>query len=786
MELFQKRPLCFFCFLFLICSVGAWYMPQYIILKGIFCFAAVLVIVMGMMILLKKYRVKILPLLLCVITVLIAFLNSYVRIDLPQEKAMKYTGQGKVLLYIVEKEYQSDFSARYLVKVKRFEDNTSLNLNGRLYCDFSAELSVGDTLYCRAELEEGAEYSDKWGITGRNSEGNLVVISVTDAKNVYVQRNAKSFFATLFSNSGLRITSNRIRASLTEKLDQSLGNEKGALASGFFMGNTSSLSTEIIRDFRRSGSSHLMAVSGLHVAVLLGTVEILLRKLFIPKKLRCTGIAILGVMLIVITGFSASACRSVFMLFSVYLHYLFYEDHDSVTALFVAIGLIVLISPYSIADLGMWMSFLATLGLLTVYPMLEEKIPFTKKKSKFQNFFMKLMRKCLLIASMTIVANLFLLPILWIAFKEISLVSVFANLLLSPIAYVYLLGIPIVLIFGSVPMIGAQICYAHKLCGEIILCVVRGFSELPNASVSLNYSFCKIIIPLFAFVMIIFLIIRIKRKWIFLLPPALTVISFAVCVLTFHAFYDNTEFIYRTDGKNNEIIGIKENNHLSFFDISSGSYFVYQEIQEELSQSTVTELQSLFLTHYQKGHVSALDSLMRETLIRTLYLPIPQNEESLIHAKALFDIAQACGSEVVFYNNSTQRSITESVEMSTQIISTDSHPYIVLSFDVKNEKISYISPNFLSHLESDPQFESLRKSVCESKKILLGNHAFTGNKEPKLISREEIDLHKTKLIIYTSNKIYENIRFVDFNLPIYIPQENEKGYIYRTMLGERQ
>ena len=101
-----------------------------------------------------------------------------------------------------------------------------------------------------------------------------------------------------------------------------LGEEKGVLALGFFTGERSDLPAYIVRDFRRSGLSHIMAVSGSHIAILLGSIEVLLRRLFVPKGARCAVVSVCGLLFILITGFSLSGIRSVLMLYAVYLAYL--------------------------------------------------------------------------------------------------------------------------------------------------------------------------------------------------------------------------------------------------------------------------------------------------------------------------------------------------------------------------------------------------------------------------------------------------------------------------------
>ena len=67
------------------------------------------------------------------------------------------------------------------------------------------------------------------------------------------------------------------------------------------------------RDFRRTGASHLLALSGLHVALLSAMAEWVLRRFRIPKRPRVTLLGILMLLYLALVGFLPSAVRAVFM-----------------------------------------------------------------------------------------------------------------------------------------------------------------------------------------------------------------------------------------------------------------------------------------------------------------------------------------------------------------------------------------------------------------------------------------------------------------------------------------
>ena len=764
MGIFYRRPLCLGCFLFLFFSLVARKVENDLLFWSITVLAGVMAVLFLAGIFFRRLKRIFTPLTLCVIVILLTFLHSFLTVDLPLKRAETYVGEQKAICLVLSEKSESDYGAKYLVKLQQIGSD-AVSIRATLTVGFAVDVDPGDRIYARVQLCSASK--EQYG----NGEGSLLLVYADSPEDAYIQRLSEdtSFFRILFSDSGVRIISERVRKALNNRLEEYLGEEIGALAGGFFMGYRSDISPQINRDFQRSGTSHQMAVSGMHISVLLGSVEFLLRKIFVPKRIRYIIVTLLSFLFLILTGFSMSACRSVFMLYAVYLTFMFFEENDGQTSLFASVAVIVLISPYAATDLGLIMSFFATLGLLTVYPLCEQGIPFPRLRNQLGNQVLRILRYVCLSVLMTVISNLFLLPVMWIFFQEFSLISVASNLILSPFAYIFLLGIPILLIFGWLPWIGEVLCSVIGWVGDRIVQIIRFFSELPAATVSLKYTFAGVIILLFTGTMIVLLVIRLRRKWILAVPPFLAVAAFALCFFIFHAVQDTATVIYTTDGKGSEQLVVTEGSTITFVDQSSGSGESFLMIREELERSNSTEISALVLTHYHHQHVSGVDWLIRQTMLRELYLPMPENATDTEIARALWQIATECGTEVIVYQENETISLSDSVKARVAWEIYDGDTAAMITLATVHTKVTYLTPSILQ----TTLFDATEERMKQSEIIFIGYHG------PNPISTYYFDIRDAEIprdLIYTSADIWQYGKGQSGDASVHIPKEANQAY----------
>lgn len=664
MELFKLRPLCACCGLFLLFSyISAKLMPadKIFLLIGVLAIFILLAIV-GRIFRLEKYGFF--SLLMCLLFIIGALVNNLLRVELPKTQAEKYLGERSAVMNVIEREHYSSYSSSYVVDVTEI-DGEKTSVRALVVLGFGAEeLSVGDAL--RADVEFYRPDASVMGQTGyqrTDREDVTLVAAVYESDSVAVRKFDRdmSFFGKLFSQKGVSVLIYELRSSVAARIDKCLGESIGALANAYLTGDKSDVEVSTVRDYRRSGISHLFAVSGMHVSILLGAIELLLKKLYCRKSLRCVILSVCALGLLCLTGFSMSAMRSVFMLFAVYIIFLLSEENDSPTSLFVAVSVIILITPYAIYELGMWMSFLATLAVITFYPLIERAIPrLSKKKAgRALRALYAIPRACLLTAGGTVAATMFLLPVSWAIFGEISLVAIPANIVMSPLATLFLILSALAALCCNIPLISYAIRYLAVGVSSLMTLLVENFSGLDIATVSLGYPFAKWLVIVFTAIVAVMMLIRISRKILFVLPPIAFAVSFLVCVICFGAV-NPSAMSYHGQGTN-ELISVSNDESFAVIDMSDGRYSRFGDALDSASAYGTTEIESIVLTSVSSSHVSGLDYFLRSNTVRTLYLPEPYSDKSRELSAELITIAENCGTRVSIYNGDSAFEICDGI-----------------------------------------------------------------------------------------------------------------------------
>src|SRR3989344_5346295 len=195
-----------------------------------------------------------------------------------------------------------------------------------------------------------------------------------------------------------------------------------ALVGGVLIGDRSELPKSIVEDFRRTGLSHITAVSGYNINIIAVVLMNVLASTVSRRKAFWIVLGILGVFMI-LTGLQASVIRAtimgLFALFAQQLGRVPTPMHALAIAAAVMVGFEPLILRY---DVGFQLSVLATLGLLIISPKIEERLPFMKRFGIFGET-----------AIMTISAQMLVLPLLVYYFHSVSIVSLPVNIIILPL-----------------------------------------------------------------------------------------------------------------------------------------------------------------------------------------------------------------------------------------------------------------------------------------------------------------------------------------------------------------
>ncbi len=220
-----------------------------------------------------------------------------------------------------------------------------------------------------------------------------------------------------------------LKRDFEKRLNLIFSDPYGAFMAGLILGSRKGIDQELMSNFNLTGLTHIVAVSGFNITLVIVFVSNLL--FFLSQKWRIVFSAFFVILFILLVGATAAVLRAAIM-GVIGLLALFYGRPYFVTnALIISAFFLVLFSPLVlIYDIGFQLSFLATAGLIYFSPILEPYLAWLPKRL--------LIRESLV---MTLSAQVFALPVILFNFGTFSLVSPLANLLVLPL-------IPFAMLFG--------------------------------------------------------------------------------------------------------------------------------------------------------------------------------------------------------------------------------------------------------------------------------------------------------------------------------------------------
>jgi competence protein ComEC len=220
--------------------------------------------------------------------------------------------------------------------------------------------------------------------------------------------------------------------------------EAAALSNALIYGDRSLMTPELLTDYQKAGISHLLAISGLHVSLLVAMLFFIGIRLGVTRETMTTLLLLCLPVYAVLTGGSPSVVRSVVMIFLVMLAVKWGKRLKllPIDALSLAFSLFLLFKPFVLFDVGFQLSFSVSGAIiLSAHSVLEQ----------YQNRLLRMFMT-------TLAAQLSAFPFILYHFFGFSLLSIFINLIFIPLySYLFLPGVYLLflfqIIFGSVPNI---------------------------------------------------------------------------------------------------------------------------------------------------------------------------------------------------------------------------------------------------------------------------------------------------------------------------------------------
>lgn len=225
----------------------------------------------------------------------------------------------------------------------------------------------------------------------------------------------------------------------------------------------------------RTGTIHILVVSGFNVGIVAFIILLFLKVIRLPRKTRLAVAVLLLIVYCFITGASNPVVRATVMAAVFLLAYLFKREPDIYNSLGLSASFILAFNPRQLFDIGFQLSFVSVFSIIFVYPKIRALLRVESLKIRPLVF---LLDGCLVSFSCWL-ATCF--PIAYY-FKIFSPVTVLANLAIVPLAtLVTLCGFSLIIISLTLPSLAAYFSYTEKLLVMLLLNINAFLARLPAA-----------------------------------------------------------------------------------------------------------------------------------------------------------------------------------------------------------------------------------------------------------------------------------------------------------------
>jgi len=592
----------------------------------------------------------------------------------------------------------------------------------KVYYDDDISIKPGDQLLIKGELETPSKSTVPNSFDYNNYLKSQGIKYTMFANKVEYMNSSFSIFKIPFN----------IDKYIEKKLPLS-----GAYVKTFILADKEDINLEVIEDINKTGISHLFAVSGLHIGMLVLTLEYLLSKTNM-KKSNYQNI-IIGILLsyLLITSFSPSVSRASIMYILLVINKRYKLEFSTLDILSIIFIILLFIRPYYYFDAGFLLSFLVTFTILVSSDIL-------MKESKTLQLFL-----------ISFIAFLVTIPVILNLNYQINVLTLILNMFfLFFVSYIIL---PLSYLSFILPFFD-KINYTFILIFEAIL----GFVSNLNFLLFKFYFPNDISVIIYYFLVFIFLLsfennkkVKLKLFYIFLL---LTIIYFS-------AYLDPRKSVSFIDIYGDSTLIVDSFNQCNIL-IDTGDYDDYDLAINYLKSKNIKRLDYFIISHFHSDHYGESSDILKEFNIKKVI--------SKQNVKSFQDKTLSCGSILMYiypFNYVEQNENNNSIIMSLFI----SNKHYLFTGDIESSReasfinkfnlnIDYLKvPHHGSITSSTEQFLSSVKP--ESAFIIVSSNNLHGHPHSEVIKRYQdlsIPVYRTDMsgtieVYYIFGKEYKRI-----------------------------
>ncbi len=267
-----------------------------------------------------------------------------------------------------------------------------------------------------------------------------------------------------------------IKNTFERAISRSIPAPSAAYINGVLLGTRTDIPADLTDAFNKTSTTHILAISGYNITIIADALLAVLI-LIMRRRKALWVVAVVIILFTILTGASASVVRAAIMGLLLLYASGYGRLYDATNSLLLAAAVMVYLNPFILRfDVGFQLSFLAVIGLIYIYPILNQRL---KRVSTVGG-----LKESLL---MTASAQVLVFPLLMYYFHQLSLIALPANMLVLPL-------MPHIMLLGFLTGIGGLfwlplgrlIGLAAWALASYQLAVIRWLASLPFSAIDIS------------------------------------------------------------------------------------------------------------------------------------------------------------------------------------------------------------------------------------------------------------------------------------------------------------
>lgn len=496
----------------------------------------------------------------------------------------------------------------------------------------------------------------------------------------------------------------KIREYISGIIDASYPKDEAQILKAILIGKSGNLEKDIKEFYQKAGIVHILVVSGAHIALIVASLKAMLDKLKISKQYYNFILITLIIIYVYVAGAGESVLRAGIVAVIALLAGICGRQNDSITTIFMSAFILAILNPMVIYSVGFQLSFAGALGIIIL----------NKKIVKWFSFLPQIIAESV---SVSLAAQIFIIPVTAYHFNSINLIGMIASLVVMPIINLIMpLGFVGILPFAKNILINVNYALISILTNDAKLFSLFDFFEITVAT------------PKVAYIVIYYLIIitcvsckHYKKQLVACLIVCFAIISFVININS-----NGLEINYIYVGHGDSIFIITPDKKTILID--TGDKYNYKDNTYDIAQKTVIpfvldkgykNIDLLILSHLDSDHAGGTETILESLNVKQILIG-----KNSVNSERFKEIEKVCDKEGTrmnlvaagngFYLGDVKFSVLSPFE---ELNETENNNSIVLLLEYKGTKAL-----FMGDLESKGEDILLKKYDIDADILKVGHH----------------------------------------------------------------